>query len=179
MFKRRKTLGFWRKCADFFWPRMGFRRFFNYAWYRLIRLRHTPHSIALGFACGVFASFSPFIGLHLLIAIAIAWLLGGNILAATIGTGIGNPITFPFIWVLTFKTGTQILGFDAKITLLETLELGTLWVRPLDVLVPLIWPMMLGGGLLGILAGVMAYYPSIKLIYFYQKRKKTGDSQNE
>ena len=36
---------------------------------------------------------------------AIAWLIGGNIVASALGTAIGNPLTFPFIWGATLELG--------------------------------------------------------------------------
>ncbi len=39
----------------------------------------SPYSIAVGVACGVAVSFTPLIGLHFLIAVILAWLLGGTV----------------------------------------------------------------------------------------------------
>ena len=50
-------------------------------------------------------SFTPFIGLHALIAILLSWILGGSMAAAIIGTLFGNPWTFPFFWYLTYEVG--------------------------------------------------------------------------
>lgn len=67
MFKRRTPLSFWQWFKEGFYPRSGWRRVINYTSYRLKRLPDTPHRIALGFACGAFASFSPLFGLHFLL----------------------------------------------------------------------------------------------------------------
>ena len=69
---------------------------------RLKRLQGTPYSIATGFACGVAISFTPFIGFHMILAALTAWLIRGNIIASAIGTIVGNPWTFPFIWLAVF-----------------------------------------------------------------------------
>ena len=45
--------------------------------HRIKRLPGTPQSIAAGVACGVAASFTPFIGLHFVLAALFAWLVGG------------------------------------------------------------------------------------------------------
>ena len=77
---------------------------------RLKQLKGTPYSVAAGFACGVAISFTPFIGFHLLLAAITAWIVRGNIISSAIGTLIGNPWTFPFIWVAVLSTGNYLLG---------------------------------------------------------------------
>ena len=39
---------------------------------KLIKISDTPHSISLGFSIGVFVSFTPLIGIHIIIALAIS-----------------------------------------------------------------------------------------------------------
>ena len=51
--------------------------------------------IAIGFAAGVFVSFTPLFGLHIVLGAALAWLVRGNIVASLIGTLAGNPVTTP------------------------------------------------------------------------------------
>ena len=53
-------------------PKRGYRRGVEYLGHRVRRLPDTPHRIALGFACGVFSSFTPFFGLHIVLAAVIA-----------------------------------------------------------------------------------------------------------
>ena len=77
---------------------------------QLRRLKGTPYSIAAGFACGVAISFTPFIGLHLVLAAVTAWIIRGNIVSSALGTIFGNPWTFPFIWVAVLSTGRFLLG---------------------------------------------------------------------
>src|SRR5690606_12123881 len=77
---------------------------------RVLRLSASPHAIAAGFAAGVFASITPFVGLHFFLAGVIAWVTGGNLVASALGTAFGNPITFPLIWAGTYRLGRWILG---------------------------------------------------------------------
>ena len=57
--------------------------------------------VAAGVAAGAFTSFTPFMGLHFLFAALFAWAIRGNLLASALGTFVGNPLTFPFIWAAT------------------------------------------------------------------------------
>ena len=70
---------------------------------KLIRVKDSKDKLAVGFACGSMVSFTPFIGFHFLLAVFFAYLLRGNIVASLIGTFIGNPFTFPFIWIFIYK----------------------------------------------------------------------------
>ena len=47
-------------------------------WYwiaRIRKLKGTPDSIAVGVACGVAVSFTPFVGIHSVLALLSAWVL--------------------------------------------------------------------------------------------------------
>lgn len=87
-----------------------FIRLFKKMLVQLKRLQGTPYSIAAGFACGVAISFTPFIGFHLILAAVTAWIIRANIVSSAIGTLIGNPWTFPFIWIAVLSTGRFFLG---------------------------------------------------------------------
>lgn len=137
-----------------FWPEGGWKRYGCYLLLRLKRLNGTPKEIAAGVACGVAISFTPFVGLHLVLGALTAWLVNGNILASAIGTLIGNPWTFPFIWISVLYTGRYFLGGDylveGKIAFLPLFEKGMHALITLDFrdfvsdVWPILWPMMVG-----------------------------------
>ena len=172
MFKRRKPQSKLEKWQQFIWPREGWTRALKYTWQRTIRLNGSAHSIALGLAAGAFVSASPFMGMHLLIAALIAWLLGGNIIASAVGTWAGNPISFPFIWLATFNSGHLILGTEDNAGDLPELSLGLFIDAPIEALLPVILPMAIGGVVVGIVMAVATYYPSLWAVRFYQKRRR-------
>jgi uncharacterized protein (DUF2062 family) len=84
---------------------MGFQRFVTYVKQRIIRLSDSPHKIALGLALGLAASFNPFVGTHILQACGLAFLFRSNLVAAFIGTLLGNPLTLPFMWAAAIWVG--------------------------------------------------------------------------
>ena len=86
----------------------AFSRTKKYISLSLKRIKGTPQALSLGLATGIAISFTPFIGLHALLAIFISWVIGGSMAAALIGTLFGNPWTFPFIWYFTFEIGQFI-----------------------------------------------------------------------
>lgn len=115
MFKRRQPAPVWERTRDVLWPRRGWRRAGRYLMHRLGRLPGTPYSIAAGFACGAALSFTPFVGFHILISVVVAWLIRANVIASAVGTLIGNPWTFPLIWVWLYNAGRRMgVGADGR-----------------------------------------------------------------
>lgn len=161
MFKRREKPSQAQKLREMIWPSMGWRRMAQYTRLRLIRLPDTTHKIALGLALGSAVSFSPLIGTHFAQALFLAWIFRVNMLASFIGTAIGNPWTFAFIWWSSFALGTGIFEFfgwhDAG-TLPDHIDFDVvmeiLKTHPLDIFLP--W--MVGGYLIGMAILLPAYY---------------------
>lgn len=113
MFRRRKQQPVHHKVGNLIWPRIGFRRSMTYVWHRVGRLHGTPHSIAGGFAAGAAVSFTPFVGSHFVLAILLSWATRSNLVAGLLGTAVGNPWTFPFIWIWTYELGRRMgVGSD-------------------------------------------------------------------
>ena len=112
MFARRRRRSALGRLRQALWPSMGFRRAARYVGHRLARLPDSPGAIAGGLAWGAAVSFTPFIGLHFFVAALAAWASRCNVLASAIGTAVGNPWTFPFIWAASYKTGAFLLGGD-------------------------------------------------------------------
>lgn len=134
----------------------------------------------------MFTSFTPFMGLHFLVAAALAWILRGNLIASALGTFFGNPISFPFIWAATFSTGNFILGnsssasggmnigkamkgiFNAACDYNFTEAMGRLG----DIWTPLLYPMLIGGCLLGPFVAVPAYILTKRATILFRERRR-------
>ena len=133
---------------------------------RATRLAGTPHSIAAGAACGVAISLTPFIGFHLLGAFLLCLLVRGNYLAAAAGTLVGNPWTFPFIWVATYQLGHALMGSPpAQIEPVQHWDLATFVVKVEAVF----WPMVVGSLPLALLTGLATYFPLLRMVAVYQE----------
>ncbi|MGI9391576.1 MAG: DUF2062 domain-containing protein [Boseongicola sp.] len=110
VFKRRTPRTYYRAFAEAFYPKGGWTRALQYVVHRVRRLPDPAHKIARGIGAGVFTCFTPFFGLHFLVAAGIAWVIRGNMMAALLATFVGNPITFPFIAAISMELGTWIRG---------------------------------------------------------------------
>jgi uncharacterized protein (DUF2062 family) len=167
LFRRRRPTGHWERFKVWLWPRVSWRRSAIYYLKRILRLSGTPHAIAMGAAVGAAISFTPFIGFHFILTFLIAWPLRGNTLAGAIGTCIGNPITFPFIWTGTYQLGHILLhqkSRDAPMRLGEDL-LHKSW----DQLWPVIEPMTVGAVPLGLATGAIVYLIVYKAVSAYRE----------
>ena len=160
LFKRRKQPDIRERLRLAVWPRRSIGRSLRYFGKRVLRLRATPHAIASGFACGIFAAFIPILGIHIAVALAISWLIGGNLAAAIIGTTLGNPLVLPFIWAATLEAGRFVMTGSLEGAPLPD-HLGGM-LRHLDFAVlwkPLIEPMLIGAVPLGLAAALIVYFP--------------------
>ena len=116
VFRRRDRRSVLRATSDFLYPRGGWTRAALYVKHRVRRLPDTPERIARGIGAGVFTTFTPFYGMHFVVAAIVAKLCRGNILAALMGTFFGNPLTYVPIGLISLKMGHFILGtnFDDR-----------------------------------------------------------------
>ena len=132
---------------------------------KLIRVKDSKDKLALGFACGSMVSFTPFIGFHFLLAIFFAYLLRGNIVASLIGTFIGNPFTFPFIWIFIYKVGNIFFKNDKKFSLEFSFQ--GLFDQGYDILIP----MLIGSLIVSIPVWFISYFTVKFLMSSFKKRK--------
>ncbi len=176
------------------WPRGGWARAAQYVKHRLHRLPDPPDRIARGIFAGVFTTFTPFYGLHFIVAALLALVMRGNVIAAMLSTFFGNPLTYVPIGVVSLQTGYWLLGLEGGKAPGEHGRLGDKFVEAgqdlwhnfkaiftdaqadwshLRVLYDEVFlPYMIGWIVPGIIAATIAYYISRPLITAYQNRRK-------
>jgi uncharacterized protein (DUF2062 family) len=132
---------------------------------RLLALDDPPERTALAFSLGVFIAFSPFLGLHTILATLIAFLFRFNKVAVYTGTFINNPfLTLVPIIIASYAIGAFILGRPlhipaAGIELLRHPHLLTaayyhkLFRESWDI----VWPFSIGGMTLSVVCSLIAY----------------------
>jgi uncharacterized protein (DUF2062 family) len=125
----------------------------------LLHIEDTPHRTALAFGIGIVIAFSPFLGIHMGIALLVAFLFRLNRVAILLGTYVNNPWTLAPMYVGGTSLGCLLLGVSKDG--LDTIDwdlhgaefLQDLWAT----LRPYLWPFLLGNTLLGILCGFAGY----------------------
>jgi uncharacterized protein len=170
LFKRREAESFGERMRVHLWPRRSWSRSSRYVVYRLRRLSDTPHAVALGFAAGVFSALTPFIGTHLVFAMFLAWILGGSVVAAVLGTFFGNPLTYPFIWYATYEVGSFMLGGKTQDHEIDLS--GGIFQSSLDQLWPILKPMTLGSLPLGLALAALSYVLVKPMVEAYKNRRR-------
>lgn len=192
VFKRRDKLSLIKWMQQWVWPRGGWSRAVRYMKLRLNRLPGTPDSIARGVFAGVFTAFTPFFGLHFVVAAILARVMRGNVLAALLATFAGNPLTYVPIAVISLKAGHFVLGsefdthnersfvgtfYDAGHDLLHNIKAIVTddvanWDGVLRFGQDVFYPYLIGGLIPGVIAGCCAYYVSRPMITAFQKRRR-------
>jgi uncharacterized protein len=166
MFKRKRPLPFSKSFLSIFWPAMGWKRMGQYVQLRLIRLKGSTKSIAIGFAFGASVSFTPLPGTHIFTSASLSFLTKGNILASIVGTLVGNPWTFPFMWWGAYETGH--LAFSLFGTKISDMPENFTWDylvneitnSPMDLIIP--W--IVGGIILMVLSWPIFYIVVYRMV---------------
>jgi uncharacterized protein (DUF2062 family) len=170
LFKRREDPGYWERFKVWLWPRTSWRRSGLYFLKRILRLSGAPYGIAMGAAVGAGVAITPFLGLHLVITFALAWLLRGNMIAGAIaGTCIGNPLTYAFIWASTYQLGHLILDSSAR-PAPARLEHDLLY-KSWNQLWPILEPMTVGALPVGLMLGAVVYLVVYKSVSAYREAR--------
>ena len=186
LLKRRKPPSLLENFRVWIWPRRSWMRSGQYVTKRILRLTATPHAIAVGVAVGAFTSFTPFMGLHFIIAAVLAWLLRGNVIASALGTFVGNPLTFPLIWAGTYQTGHYLLGSSATdagptglvvamadiFSAIKNLDSTVAGAALEQMWVPLLYPMSIGGLIIGILVAIPIYFATQRAAALFREKRR-------
>lgn len=165
MFQRKKPLTILQKAKEAVWPSMGWKRMFRYTQLRLMRITDTTRAIAIGLAFGMAISFVP-PGVHIISAVALAAIFGGNMLAAVVGTVFGNPWTFPIMWWMSYKVGDfffRIFGWHI-VQVPSNFTLHGFMGAMADQSIELIMPWALGGLILMVLFWPVFYILSYRMV---------------
>ncbi len=139
---------------------------FRAALRRLLALDDPPERTALAFSIGVFIAFSPFLGLHTIMATLIAVIFRFNKVAIYTGTFVNNPfLTLVPITIVSYAVGALVLGRPMRIPpdglellkhprLLDGAYWHDLFIRSWnDVLLPF----AIGGLILSVVCAAISY----------------------
>jgi uncharacterized protein len=148
---------------------------------RLLAIDDPPERTALAFSIGVFIAFSPFLGLHTILATLLAFLFRFNKIAIYTGTFVNNPfLTLVPIIVASYAVGAFIMGRPLRIPA-EGVELlthphifSTGYYRQLFVQSRyLVEPFAVGGMVLSVVCSLIAYPLTLRALRIYRSRKAT------
>ncbi len=128
----------------------------------ILSLDSHPGHIAAGFAVGVFISFTPFLGLHTPLAIAIAFIFRLNKLTCLTGAWVNTPLTVVPALAASYKLGRFLRGKPVNDLTLRGLE----WHH----IKPYAKSLLLGSSVIGFVAAVAAYFICYWLVTAFRKK---------
>lgn len=150
---------------------------------RLLAIDDPPERTALAFSVGIFIAFSPFLGLHTILATALAFIFRFNKVAIYTGTFINNPfLTLVPIIIASYAVGALIMGRSIRLPeeglalLKEPHLLSADYWRALS---PHVWdillPFSIGGTVLSVVCSLAAYPLTLRLL----RLRKAGKVKDE
>jgi len=152
---------------------------FRAAFRRLLAIDDPPERTALAFSIGVFIGFSPFLGLHTILATALAFVFRFNKIAIYTGTFINNPfLTLVPIIIASYAIGAFLLGRpwhipDEGLELLKNPHLFSgeyyrlLFVQSWNI----VWPFSVGAMALSVVCSLIAYPLTLRALRAYRSHK--------
>jgi uncharacterized protein (DUF2062 family) len=138
----------------------------------LLHVHDTPERTAAAFALGVFLGFSPFLGLHTIVAIVLAFLLDLNRVAVLLGVYSNLPWIMAAYYAFTTMLGAAIVrvklppNFREHLGLLFELPLLSreFWHDLLQLLRPLLWPYTVGSIIGAAVLAALAYRLALEFV---------------
>ncbi|WP_235619940.1 DUF2062 domain-containing protein [Megalodesulfovibrio gigas] len=143
------------------------KRFFRHSWLKVLRLKTSAHSIAMGAAIGIFIGFLPIIPFQSVAAITLAFIFRANKFAAWLFTFISNPANMVPFYAMLFFVGKFITPFEGLEFDPHNLALKELAEKGVEFLAV----MFAGGVVLGIPAAVVTYLVVLNAVLGYRKRR--------
>lgn len=122
----------------------------------ILKVKDTPHRIAMAFALGVFLGISPLLGLHTIGAFFLAWLLKLNRLVAIVGVYITNPWTIVPIYTFCIWVGAKLTGLERILPAVDWNDVSLMVF--ISELKHLIMPFLAGTIVVGSISAVASYF---------------------
>ncbi len=138
----------------------------------IMRLDDSPNRLAFAFALGIFISFSPWLGFHIVSCILLAWLFRLNKVVVLTASFVNNPWTIVPMYAFCLWFGFKITGRNAAVPDIAWAELG--FRDMLLILRPFLWPYIAGTIAVGLIAAFISY----GVFFWGVRRYRRGESRD-
>ena len=151
----------------------------------LLHTHDTPQRTAAAYAVGVFFGFSPFLGLHTILALVVAFAFNLNRVAVLLGVYSNLPWILPAYYSLATLLGATILRVDVPPGLLKDLTdalSAASWGEFKSLahaLTPLLWAYALGSLIGAAALGVTAYRVALAMIIAHRRHPLLHHHQHQ
>ena len=152
---------------------------------QLLHTHDTPKRTAVAYAVGVFFGFSPFLGLHTILGLVVAFAFNLNRVAVLLGVYSNLPWILPAYYTLATMFGAAILGVDLPPGLLKDFRdalTDASWGEFRSfakTLTPLLWAYALGSLIWAAALAVVAYQASLTMIVAHRRRLASQEDPNK
>ena len=152
---------------------------------QLLHTHDTPKRTAAAYAVGVFFGFSPFLGLHTILGLVVAFAFNLNRVAVLLGVYSNLPWILPAYYTLGTMLGATILNVDVPPGLMKDFRealTDASWgeFRSLaKTLTPLMWSYALGSLIGAVALAVIAYCASLTMIVAHREHLASGKSPKQ
>jgi uncharacterized protein (DUF2062 family) len=143
---------------------------------QLLHTHDTPTRTAAAYAVGVFFGFSPFLGLHTVLGLVVAFAFNLNRVAVLLGVYSNLPWILPAYYSLATLLGAGLLSVDVPPGLWKDFRdalTAASWgqFRSLaKTLTPLLWAYALGSLIGAVSLGLIAYRAALTMIVAHRRR---------
>lgn len=152
----------------------------------LLRVGDSPRRTAFAYAVGVFIGFSPVLGLHTLVALAVAFLFGLNRVAVVLGVYTNLPWFIGPYYALTTAAAAKAFGVRLPSSFARQLAdafgrpplAAAFWADLGALVAPLAWPFVLGSLAGATALGVLAYAVARPSIEAGRRRRRAPRRQD-
>jgi uncharacterized protein len=139
---------------------------------RLLAIDDPPERTALAFSIGVFIAFSPFLGLHTIMATVLAFAFRFNKIAIYAGTFVNNPfLTLVPIILASYAMGAIVIGLPLSLPRESMMLLrhphlftGEWWERLFESGHHVLLPYFIGGMMLSVVCSLAAYPLTLRFL---------------
>jgi uncharacterized protein len=156
---------------------------------RILHVSDSPHKISMGVAMGLFVAWTPTVGIHILLVLALCSLFKANKLAGLASIWVCNPFTFGLVYGPSYLVGSVVVGFWQGSEMLFRPEfddilhkmgsIGSIftnfhraafWQELFDIFLKIGLELWVGCVIVGIVAAIAGYFASYWFITWYRRR---------
>lgn len=167
------------------------RSFVGFVKFRILHVDDTPHRIARGMAVGLWVAFTPLMGFHMIIALALSTVFRANKALAVVLVWLSNPFTLIPVYLPAYLVGRFFVGWLHPSSLTDPAQVADLlgnlfsfqnmlsclhstvfWKELAIVFGKIGLEVTIGGFVIGSILAALGYYASLHLIRYH--RAKSG-----
>lgn len=150
----------------------------RFLYHSLLHADDPPHRLAMGMAIGIFVAFTPTVGIQMVIAGFLSWLVRANKAVSMAVVWLSNPATMVPIYWYCYHIGCAILTLEpiSREWWAGLADPPAEWLPAVSFywsrLLQIAGPLWLGGTVVGLVCGYATYYVIYHLIFQYRLRRQ-------